>query len=279
MTRRLDGKVAVITGTGSGQGREAARRFAEEGARIVGCDLNPEGAEQTVREVQELGGEMLSLHPLDLADEAEVARLITMAEDEFGGIDILYNNAGALRFGPYTQTREDFEYTITNEVTIVWLATKAAAGALERRGGGSVINIASVSGTTGSGFVGNAPGLFSHSVAKGAVIRMTELLAIELAPLGIRVNAICPGIIDTEATHPLLGEEGSDVRERFIDQLLVPRIGLPRDIVDTALFLASEEASYITGSKLMVDGGWSASGGVGMVSDAVSDALAAAFAA
>ena len=277
MSKRLEGKVALITGTASGQGRVAALRFSEEGAKIVGCDLNAEGAEQTLRQVRDRGGEMLSLGPLDLTDEAEVARLIEAAEGEFGGIDILYNNAASLRPGSYTMSREDFEFTMSNEVTIVWLATKAAAPVLGRGGGGSVINTASVSGTTGSGFVGNAPGLFSHSIGKAAVIRMTELLAIELAPLGIRVNTICPGIIDTEATRALLGPEESAVRARWLETTLIPRIGRPEDIVNMALFLASDESSYITGSKICVDGGWSVSGGVGTVKDPVTEALAGAY--
>ena len=277
MSKRLDGKVALITGTGSGQGRAAALRFSQEGAKIVGCDLNAEGSEQTVRQVREQGGEMLAVAPLDLTDEAGIAGLIEVAQSEFGGIDILYNNAASMRFGSYMTSREDFEYTITNEVTIVWLVTKAAVPALERRGGGSVINTASVSGITGSGFVGNAPGLFSHAIGKAAVIRMTELLAIELAPLGIRVNAVCPGIIDTEATKTLLGPEGSAVRAAYLDCTLVQRIGRPDDIVNMALFLASDESTFITGSKFSVDAGWSASGGAGTVKEPVTAALAAVF--
>ena len=278
MSPRLAGKVALITGTANGQGREAALRFTAEGAKVIGCDLNVEGADETLRLVRERGGEMISVQPVDLAQEDEVESLVERAEDEYGGIDILYNNAGALRPGGYDMALEDFEFTMRNEVTIVWLMTKAAVPAFQRRGGGVVVNTASLSGTTGTGFVGNAPGMFAHSVAKAAVIRMSKVLSIELAPFNVRVNALLPGIVATEATRPILGAEDSVIRAGFIDGLLIKRVATATDIVNAALFLASDEAGYITGTTLVIDGGNEASGGVGLPKPELLEALGALFA-
>lgn len=261
----LDGKIALITGTGGGQGRAASLRFAAEGARIVGCDLKPDAAEETVRLVREVGGEMVSLQPLNLADEAEVERLMRLAEETYGGLDILYNNAAGVRFGTVEDcTQEDFEFTMTNEVSIVFTATKHALPLFRKRGGGSVVNTASIAGVRGGWpGAGNLPGLFAHSVAKAAVIRLTEVLAVELAAEGVRVNAVTPGIIRSPGTEPFLGDEESEVSGAFKRATLVERIGVPDDIVNAALFLAGDQASYVNGLNLVVDGGWVASGGQG----------------
>ena len=274
-SQRLSGKVAVITGTAGGQGRTAALLFAREGARIVGCDFKSDGSRQTAEMVKAAGGEMTSLEPLDLCDETDNRRLIDHAVEAYGGIDILYNNAGALRAGSAeTISRQEFDFTLANEVTVVWLAVKHAIPVFRNRGGGAIINVGSIAGMTGSGTAGNARNLFAHAISKAAVIRMGSYLSVELAPLHVRVNTISPGIIDTPATHGLLGEDaGSPVRQAFLSPLLVKRIGKADDIANAALFLASDEASYITGVNLNVDGGWIGSGGLGQPSEEVERAF------
>lgn len=271
MGGRLEGKVAVITGTAGGQGRAAAVRFAREGARVVGCDLKEEEAQETVGMVRDGGGEMVSQEPTDLTDEAQVESLMRLAVDTYGGIDVLYNNAGAVRTGAVDSLSvEDFDYTLQNEVTLIFSAVKHALPVFKDRGGGSIINTGSIAGNVGTGIAGNIPGLVAHGAAKAAVIRLSQHMAIELSPHNVRVNAVSPGVIDTPALRPILGdEEETPTRRAFTDQLLVRRIGRSEDVVNAAVFLASDEASYVTGINLVVDGGWTASGGLGQPSQRV----------
>ena len=273
MSGRLEGKTALITGTGGGQGRVAALRFAAEGARVLGCDLKSEGSEETLRLVREAGGEMESLHPLDLSDEAAVKELMDAARELFGGLDILYNNASAVRLGTIEGTsKEDFEFTLANEVTIVFLAVKHALPLFRERGGGAIVNTGSIAGVRGGwSIAGNLSGLFAHCVTKAGVIRMSEVMAVELSPLGIRVNTVSPGAILTPATEPFLGDP--EVGAAFESSALVPRVGQSEDIVNAALYLASDEASFVTGSNLVVDGGWVASGGGGEADQDVQAAV------
>jgi meso-butanediol dehydrogenase/(S,S)-butanediol dehydrogenase/diacetyl reductase len=278
--RRLDRRVAIITGTAGGQGRAAALRFAREGAWVVGCDyFNADGAAETVELVREAGGEMTSLQPLNLTDEGEVKRLVSHAVDTYGGLDILYNNAGAMRTGvAESMSVEDLDFTMAHEVTLVWLAVKHAIPAFRARGGGVIINIGSTSGMgTGTGTAGNARGIFGHCLGKAAVIRMGSYLAVELSPLNIRVNTISPGPIDTPATNAVFGDgaRNSEARDAFRAPLLLRRVGRPDDIAAAAAFLASDDAAFITGVNLPVDGGWTGSGGMGMPNEAVERALEA----
>jgi NAD(P)-dependent dehydrogenase (short-subunit alcohol dehydrogenase family) len=279
MAGRLEGKVAVISGTAGGQGRCAALTFAREGARVVGCDIKEEGAAETVEMVRAAGGEMVSLAPLDLADDAGAKAFVDFAVAEYGDFDILYNNAAVARAGLLEElSRDDWDWNMANEVTLVFLTVKYAVPVFRRRGGGVVINIGSIAGMVGSGMPGNAPGNLVHCVAKAAVIRLTETLAIELSPLNVRVNSISPGVIDTPQLRPFLGDDpDSAMRQLFASKFLVRRIGEVEDIVDAALFLASDQASYITGVNLPVDGGFSASGGVGQPTSALADAVAASM--
>lgn len=265
MGGRLEGKVAVITGTGDGIGRAGAIRFAEEGARVVGCDVRPEPAAETVRLVREAGGEMDCLCPLDLSDEAEAHRLMAHALEVFGGIDILYNNASALRLGSAVDMRlEDWNFTLTHALTTQWLATKHAIPHLKRRGGGSIIFTSSTAGdNVGTGFAANLPLLASYSVAKAGVNRLATLCAIDLARYNIRVNTIAPAWIDVPSTKAVYGEPGSDTYEAVTRTMLVDRLGRAEEVGETAVFLASDEVSFIVGANIRVDGGHFPGGGVG----------------
>ena len=278
MAGRLAGKVALISGTGAGQGRSAALAFAREGARVVGCDLDAAAGRETVELVRAAGGEMVSLEPVDLTEEAEVERWIRFAVERYGDFDILYNNAAVARTGRVEELRRaDWDWNMAHEVTLVFLAVKHAVPVFRRRGGGAIVNVGSVAGMLGSGIPGNAPGNLVHCAAKAAVIRMTEALAIELSPLGVRVNCVSPGVIDTPQLRPFLGDDpASPIRALVERSCLVPRVGEVADVVNAALFLASDEASYVTGVNLPVDGGFSASGGVGRPGVDVARAVDAA---
>jgi meso-butanediol dehydrogenase/(S,S)-butanediol dehydrogenase/diacetyl reductase len=262
MSGRLDGKVVVITGTGDGQGRTAALRFAEEGARVVGCDINEETAAETLRLVREAGGEMECLFPLDLTDESEAHRLMGHAAEVFGGIDVLYNNAMAMRLGrPAEMTLEDWNFTLTNTLTLHFLASKHAIPHLKARGGGSIIFISSTAGwNAGTGFSGNMGILFSYSVAKAGLNRFANILAVELGPHDIRVNVVSPAWIDVPSTSNVYGKPGSAIHDEVVKGLTVKRLGKPEEVVETALFLASGDVPYMTGANISVDGGSIASG-------------------
>ena len=273
MTGRLAGKVALITGTADGQGRAAALLFAAEGARVVGCDLKTELAQETVELVRRAGGQMVSMQPLNLSDEAQVKAWMDFAVAEYGDFDILYNNASGVRGGTVESlSREDWDWNLANEVTLIFLAVKHALPVFKRRGGGVILNTGSVAGMLSTAMPGNAPGNFVHNVSKAAVIRMTEHMAVELSPLNIRVNTVSPGLIDTPATRPLFGD---GFLEAFEKSALIRRVGQPIDIAQAALYLCSDEASFVTGINLPVDGGWIAGGGVGQPDPALAEAVAA----
>jgi len=266
MTSRLAGKTVLITGTAGGQGRAAALLFAREGARIVGCDLKTSDNQETVRLVTAAGGEMVSMEPVDLADEAQVEAWINFAVEQYGDFDVLYNNASGVRGGTVDGlSRADWDFNLANEVTNVWLAVKHAMPVFQRKGGGNIVITASVAGILAAAMPGNIPGNFVHNVSKAAVIRMAVNLAVELSPYDIRVNSISPGIIDTPATHGLI-------------ELAGERVGQPDDIAYAALYLASDESSYVNGANLIVDGGWTASGGVGRPDPELGQILAQAMA-
>jgi NAD(P)-dependent dehydrogenase (short-subunit alcohol dehydrogenase family) len=252
---RLDGKVALITGTGGGQGRAAALAFAAEGAAVVGCDVKDDGACETVELVRAAGGRMTSMAPVDLGDAIQARTWIAAAAAEHGGFDVLYNNAAVVRFFPIGEGHdEDWHFTIRNELDLVYYACDAAWKHLVARGGGSIINTASISGLAGTGAL--APGGFAHAATKGAVLGLTRELAVEGAPHGIRVNSISPGIIRSPATEAMLA--GAGVSERFLDSVLIKRLGSPDDIAPAAVFLACDESAWVTGANITVDGGFTA---------------------
>jgi NAD(P)-dependent dehydrogenase (short-subunit alcohol dehydrogenase family) len=261
MAERLAGKVALITGSGSGQGRTASILFAQEGARIVGCDLNPQTADETVQLVKEVGGEMVSQAPVNCSDEAEIKAWLDFAVDSFGDFDILYNNASGCRFAPVEEmTREQWDYTLANELTLIFLAIKHAAPVFRRKGGGVILNTASVAGMR-PGMAGG----FAHSAAKAGVISMTQSMAVELAPLNVRVNSIAPGLIKTPGLIAQIEEWGGDDNAKM--GTLDHRMGFPEDIANAALFLCSNDSVHITGANIVVDGGTAIAPGAGRPPD------------
>jgi NAD(P)-dependent dehydrogenase (short-subunit alcohol dehydrogenase family) len=251
--RRLDGKVALITGTARGLGRAAALRFAAEGALVVGGDLLHEEALETQRLVAREGGTILTPGALDVTDEDSVWSWTKEAVDAFGGVDIVYANAGAVRFGTIgSQHYEDFAFTVRAELDSVWLTVRAAWLHL-LRSRGCVLTVGSTAGVAGS--LTNPR--TAHSAAKGAVIALTRQLAAEGAPHGVRVNCVSPGLIDTEGSREnLLADDHP--RRGIACHVPLGRVGSTDDVVNAAVFLTSSEAAYITGAHLVVDGGWSA---------------------
>jgi NAD(P)-dependent dehydrogenase (short-subunit alcohol dehydrogenase family) len=255
MAGRLAGKVALITGTANGQGRAAALAFAREGAAIVGCDLKTDESDETVELVSSIGGQMTSMHPVDLGDSATARGWVEDAAAVHGGFDVLYNNASAARFNPIPETTdEDWHFSIRNELDLVFYACSAAWPHLVRRGGGSIINTGSISGMSA---LPATPGNFAHAAVKGAVIAMTRELALEGGPHGIRANTISPGMIESPATAPALAADPS-FRENHLAAIMLSRTGRPEDVAELAVFLAGDESAWVTGANMVVDGGFTA---------------------
>jgi meso-butanediol dehydrogenase/(S,S)-butanediol dehydrogenase/diacetyl reductase len=248
-TGRLNGRVALITGTGGGQGRAAALRFAAEGALVVGCDVGVEGDAETARLVRAAGGRIDIRDPVDLGDPDACQDWIEWAASLHGRIDILYNNASRCCFAPFEEmTLDAWRETIRNELDLVFFACKFAWPHLKKQGG-VIINIASIVGVIASD-TGRSS---AHGAAKGGVISLTRQLAFEGAPHGIRVVAISPGTIVTPGTQAILAEPA--VRERLLDKNMIRRLGTPEEIVGIAAMLASDDGAFITGENIIVDGG------------------------
>ena len=251
MNRRLEGKVALISGTGGGQGRAAALRFAADGAIIVGCDVSGAADAESAGLVMEAGGIMTTM-VCDLGDPAEAQAWVDRAVSDHGRVDVVYNNASAAKFGSIADLSiEDWRFTIRNELDLVFLTTKFAWPHLAKRGG-AIVNVASTAGWQGS----RGNGTIAHNATKGGVIAMTRQMALEGAPLGIRANSISPGFIITPGTRAFA--ENPAVRAQLTNNIPLGRPGEPEDVVGMAAFLASDEAAFITGADIIIDGGTTA---------------------
>jgi meso-butanediol dehydrogenase/(S,S)-butanediol dehydrogenase/diacetyl reductase len=250
---RLVGKVAFITGVASGMGRAAAKLFAAEGAKVVGCDFSHSAADKTVAEVHDAGGQMVSFGPVDLSSAAEARKWIADGIAEAGGIDILYNNAGGARFGMFGElSEEDWAFTLHNEVDLVYYATQAAWPHLIARGGGVVLNTGSAVAVRGNPTMGFA----AHAASKGAIGAFTRQLAAEGAKHKIRANTVSPGPIKTPATAVI----PPGPTERIRAAIPLGRWGEVEDVAYCALYLASDEARWVTGADFIIDGGGSVAG-------------------
>jgi NAD(P)-dependent dehydrogenase (short-subunit alcohol dehydrogenase family) len=250
---RLKDKVCIITGTGSGMGRAAALLFCAEGAKVVGCDINAANAEATLREAKKAGGQMVSLQPSDLTKQDQCDALVKLALDTYGGIDVVYNNAAMAYFGWIDDfTVEEFERNTNEELVIVYRFCKTVWPHLIARGGGSIINVASTSAKIAYKVT---PGI-AHMAAKGGVLAMTRQLAMEGGKHNIRANTVSPGLIETAQTREML--KSPEFVGPMMDKLMVGRIGQPEDVAPAALFLASDESSFVTGADIAVDGGTTA---------------------
>jgi NAD(P)-dependent dehydrogenase (short-subunit alcohol dehydrogenase family) len=255
-TGRLAGKIALITGTGTGIGRTAALTFAREGARVVGCDVNVAGSEETVALVRATGGTMTAMAPVDLGDAQAAAAWVDEAVAVHGGIDILYNNASTQRFGALDELSvQDWDFTIRNELDLVYYTVRAAWKHLIANGGGSIINVGSIAGMRAVEFMPQN----AHSAAKGAVMALTLQLVAEGGRHNIRANLVSPGMTETPNTAPLLADPPPELAAVLARNPL-RRHGQPQDVVNAALWLASDEASYINGNNIVVDGGFSTLG-------------------
>ena len=232
-------------------GRAAAVEFAAQGAAVVGCDIDEEGAEQTVELVTSAGGTMTSLAPIDLTSEKDAAAWVAHGVATYGGVDVLYNNASIARVGPFDElTLEGWRFAMTYELDLVFISTKAAWPALIDRGGGVVINVASVAAKLGASFVHQ----HAHGAAKGGVLAFTKHLVVSGAPHRIRAVSISPGMILTPATRPVVSRPDGP-GATLIAQIPSGRFGEADEVARLAAFLASDAAAYINGADVAIDGG------------------------
>lgn len=250
-SERLKGKVAVVTGTGSGIGQECALMFARHGAAVMGCDINAAAAQATVDEARRQGLGIDSCHPCDLTDAAQVEKLMARAAERFGGIDVLVNAGafGAFGFIEQLDYLRDWKRTLNGELDVVFLGCQSAWPHLKQRGGGSIVNFASANAHVAH----PVAGALAHCAGKGGVLAMTRQLAAEGGPHNIRANSISPAMIVTGATRPQLEKPG--YKEGILAKLMIKRLGQPEDVAWFATYLVSDEAGWVTGADFRIDGG------------------------
>lgn len=247
----LSGKVAVITGAAKGMGRAHALKLSGAGAKVVLGDLSLQEAQLVVDEVKKQKGEALAVK-CDISLKADADNLIAEAVKKYGKVDILVNNAGIFPFKPFLEmTEQEFEKVIDVNLKGYFLCSQAATKEMVRQKSGVIVNISSIAmGQVGQGFAG----LTHYCASKGGIIAMAQAMALELAPHGIRVNNIAPGAIDTPGTHT--GNVDPKMLEAMTAMVPLKRQGRAEEIANAVLFLASDESSYMTGSTVVVDGGW-----------------------
>jgi NAD(P)-dependent dehydrogenase (short-subunit alcohol dehydrogenase family) len=244
---RLDGKVALITGAAGGMGREASTLFATEGARVVMTDLTEDAGRAAAEEI----GADAAFVPADVSTPADVEAVVRFAIERFGGLHILYNNAGVVLpndTGVVETDEETWDRTMSTNLKGVWLGCKFGIPAMLESGGGSIINVASF-----VALMGAATAQIAYTATKGGVLSMTREIAVEYARRGIRANALCPGPIETPLVRHLFADEAA--RHRRIVHIPMGRFGRAAEVVRAALWLASDESSFMTGATMVVDGG------------------------
>lgn len=253
---RLEGKVALVTGSARGIGRGIAHRFAEEGAQVGILDLHADECQTFADEITSAGGQALAI-PADISDPAQVTSAVKKMQEHFGTINVLMNNAAVMPSGAIHETAlEDFDRCVAVNLRGTYLVSSAVIPGMLALGQGSIIHMASVTGLLG------LPGIAAYSMTKGALISLTRAMSTDYARQGIRTNAIAPGTIDSPMLHDFLSAQSrpEELRQEFDEMHPIGRVGQIREVANVCLFLASDESSFVTGATYTVDGGLSVKG-------------------